>query len=471
MPGVGPGGLGGGLDDEHVVGVEAGEDLVHGRALPDAEGAARARVEAHPVGDEIARPRPDGRRLEHELERLGGLAERALGAPPRGDVADDDAHAAGLAAGEVRDVAAQPVAELVGVAERSALELDVLDGLAGLEHLLQDGLDDLDEKGEQVPPTLADVLLDGQAVDLGQALVDADVAELIVHVGQPHGRRAVDGLDLGELLGDGALVDAAAQRLGQHIGDGLGKLGVGVGEGAGVSAVDAEHAPDGVAGSQDRDAEAAPHAVVGQERRRREPLLGAGLRHHDRALGVQCEAGLGVRVVRDGRLAGLSVVPPEARLQHQITGLGTMAEDLGKVGSEGKGDEAAGVREQLVRVAVYERGAPEPGHGGLLRRAPRRVGDGGAEVRDVVEREHDAVDAVVGRAIRVETRRVGAAVITLDLVGFGDEGFEHARDGLVEVLGLEAADDVREWPAGVAGEHVEKVGRARRVALEAQRAV
>ena len=122
-----------------------------------------------------------GERAQQRLVAHGLLAQRALGLAPLGDLEDDAADAQHLAVaaaadGEVGDLELAPHAGRRG---GRAGELDVRELAAGREHLAHgrhDALDVGDDLGDRPP----DLLGGGDAVDLGEVVVDAHDPQLVV---------------------------------------------------------------------------------------------------------------------------------------------------------------------------------------------------------------------------------------------------------------------------------------------------
>ena len=91
--------------------------------------------------------------------------------------------------------------------------------------------------------------------------------------------------------------------------------------------------------------------------------------------------------------------------------------------------------------------------------------------RDVLEHQHDAVDAIVGGAIRADPHQKPAAVVGHHLAIDRLQRVEDLTEVGVEVGIGQAAGDVRQRPSDIGGEQIEDVLCARRGQLQSQRAV
>ena len=162
-----------------------GEGLGRGVRVDDAiaveqhEGQPELALGAHERLVEIAL-------LAQGLRRLGAI----------GHVGDGDADAQPLAARERhRVVAGDVVAVAAGLAPRLAHDLEVDDRLAGRQHLVQRGLDVGGQRGQHLAHGAPDVVDGRDAVDLGQRVVDADVAEVGVEEALADRRRIDEGIE------------------------------------------------------------------------------------------------------------------------------------------------------------------------------------------------------------------------------------------------------------------------------------
>ena len=137
-------------------------DVDHALAVEQHEGEAELALRAHERLVEVAL-------LAQGLRRLGAI----------GHVGDGDADAQALAACERhRVVAGDVVAGAARLARRLADDLQVDDRLAGRQHLRQRGLDVGGHGGQDLAHRAAEVVDRRHAVDLGQRVVDAHVAEV-----------------------------------------------------------------------------------------------------------------------------------------------------------------------------------------------------------------------------------------------------------------------------------------------------
>ena len=179
------------MDVERQRGEDRGQRVELARAAPG-EGLGRGVGVDDAVAVEQHEGQPELALRAHErLVEVALLAQglRRLGAV--GDVGDGDADAQPLAARERdRVVARDVVAVAAGLARRLAHDLQVDDRLAGRQHLLQRGLDVGGHRGQHLAHRAPDVVDGRHAVDLGQRVVDADVAEVGVEEALADRRRA-----------------------------------------------------------------------------------------------------------------------------------------------------------------------------------------------------------------------------------------------------------------------------------------
>lgn len=115
-------------------------------------------------------------RLAHVRQQL----EAPLGAYAVGDVGHEDAHAHHLALVAHRVPGEEQVVLDARIRGDVAADLDVLDRLLGIEHAPEHAEHLLGEGGNELGGAQADVVVLGQAVHLGQGLVDPHVAHLAI---------------------------------------------------------------------------------------------------------------------------------------------------------------------------------------------------------------------------------------------------------------------------------------------------
>ena len=144
----------------------------------------------------------DGQRVLHavrELVHQQRVAPRRLGA--LGDILDDQAGADDLACGVAHRIPfLDPVAQHARVARALAAPLADHD-FATLDHLPQNGLAPGAQVRRDLPRDLTQLGLDRPAVDVGQRLVETQIAAVAVEQRQPDRRGAVEAVDLAELAG------------------------------------------------------------------------------------------------------------------------------------------------------------------------------------------------------------------------------------------------------------------------------
>jgi hypothetical protein len=159
-----------------------------------------------------------GQREQQRLVTVGLGAQLALGLAALGDL---EHHAADAGDRVVARMAHGPVGheELPRQARlrrRDPGDLDLGERLSGLQHPPQVGADLARHPRQQVGHRRADVRLDGEAVHLGQAVVDAHVAQVVVEVGQADGRALEDHVEQAERL-----LEPRLQRRAARVRDGL----------------------------------------------------------------------------------------------------------------------------------------------------------------------------------------------------------------------------------------------------------
>jgi hypothetical protein len=133
-------------------------------------------------------------REQERLVAVGLLPQGALRRAALGDVADDDADAGDLARGGAhRPVRGDPVPRNAGAGGRRAGDLDRVERLAAAGHLGHVGLHLRRQVGQQLGDRAADVGRGRDPVDLGQPVVDPDVAQVGVQQ-RDADRRALERL-------------------------------------------------------------------------------------------------------------------------------------------------------------------------------------------------------------------------------------------------------------------------------------
>src|SRR5215471_5799854 len=178
---------------------------------------------AQPAADEHARPAQDrGERraqfvrdggqkfIFHSVRRLGLRArgfllaqqtfEFLLNLLALGDIHDDHIYAEHPPAAVLDRVeAGDEMARDARPGGRHRAVFDIQSRLAGLDHAAENRLDYVGRVRQDLSHRAADVLFDGFAVDLRQALVQAEVCQIGVHETEADRRRGVDRLDIRQL--------------------------------------------------------------------------------------------------------------------------------------------------------------------------------------------------------------------------------------------------------------------------------
>ncbi len=240
-------------------------------------------------GGEVGEPRDDGldQLLGGALKVQGGADAGAgggeqgeaflgaggagLGLEAFGDVDDGGGDAEHLAGGVLQpEVGRGPGPVAARVAGDAAVRAGVDDGFAGGEHLPHDGFDlGGVDAGQHGGDPAAEVLFDGEAVDPGQGVVEADEAQVGVVDGEADRRLVEEAVEDGQVgfdLAQGVHVGGGGQQQGAAVGPGDG-VGVELQFGGGaVAPPDRVGAGPAAAGQQLADQSlSGVHAVVGEQ--------------------------------------------------------------------------------------------------------------------------------------------------------------------------------------------------------------
>ena len=230
--------------------------------------------------------------------------------------------------------------------------------------------------------------------------------------GEAAAQRVAQRVDEAEPVGqagEGVVEDAVAQRLvgavalervGEHVGRGLGEVDVLRGEAAGLGRVQVEHAV-GALLAGDRHGEAAAHAEHPQRRRHRVAALARPV--VDDHVQPRLQRGAGVRVARRRGAALGAAALLQAGAQVQAPALAAGLPDAGRVDPFDLGHQRRRLLGEPGRVAVLQREAAEPRDCGLLGGGAAQLLLGELALGDVVE---DAVPDRVALRVGLEHRLV-----------------------------------------------------------------
>ena len=125
--------------------------------------------------------------------------ERRLGALALGDLFGGDVDADDLAVAVAMRMPVGDPEALVGLVGALAGDLDAGDGIAGAHDRGHDAFDRIRQRRHAVPHIAPEMILDRDAADFGEALVDLEVAAVGREEGQADRRGVVDQLQ-GRLL-------------------------------------------------------------------------------------------------------------------------------------------------------------------------------------------------------------------------------------------------------------------------------